>query len=250
MTEEPYDYAKAAQGGRRCPRRPPTRTTPTRAGPLQHHFADLEQQKEAAHLGMWVFIAQEVLFFGGLFATYVVYRGMYPEAFADGSHHLSWKLGSAQHGRPDRLEPHDGHGRPLRGGREEPADRRLPPGHDPPRVGLPRGEGRRVRQKFARLGDGSPGASCRERFDPAAVHLAGDEGRHAQIFLALLRDDRAPRPPHDHRHPDHPGLRLHGLARAVQPEYHTPVELVGLYWHFVDIVWIFLFPLLYLIGAH
>ena len=34
------------------------------------------------------------------------------------------------------------------------------------------------------------------------------------------------------------------------PEYHTPVELVGLYWHFVDIIWIFLFPLLYLIGAH
>jgi cytochrome c oxidase subunit 3 len=37
---------------------------------------------------------------------------------------------------------------------------------------------------------------------------------------------------------------------AYSPEYHTPVELVGLYWHFVDIIWIFLFPLLYLIGAH
>jgi cytochrome c oxidase subunit III len=34
------------------------------------------------------------------------------------------------------------------------------------------------------------------------------------------------------------------------PEWHAPVELFGLYWHFVDIVWIFLFPLLYLIGAH
>ena len=34
------------------------------------------------------------------------------------------------------------------------------------------------------------------------------------------------------------------------PGYHTPVEMFGLYWHFVDIVWIFLFPLLYLLGRH
>ena len=60
---------------------------------LQHHFRDLEQQKAASSLGMWVFIAQEVLFFGGLFATYTVYRMKYPEAFVAGSHHLSWKVG-------------------------------------------------------------------------------------------------------------------------------------------------------------
>jgi hypothetical protein len=42
------------------------------AGPLAHHFRDLDQQKEAASLGMWVFIAQEVLFFGGLFGTYAI----------------------------------------------------------------------------------------------------------------------------------------------------------------------------------
>ena len=62
-------------------------------GPLQHHFRDLAQQKAAASLGMWVFIAQEVLFFGGLFTTYAVYRHSYPEAFAAGSHHLSWQVG-------------------------------------------------------------------------------------------------------------------------------------------------------------
>ena len=45
---------------------------------LQHHFTSLDQQREASTLGMWVFIAQEVLFFGGLFATYTVYRSMYP----------------------------------------------------------------------------------------------------------------------------------------------------------------------------
>ena len=60
---------------------------------LQHHFADLDQQRRAASLGMWVFIAQEVLFFGGLFAAYVIYRMKYPEAFSAGSHHLDWRIG-------------------------------------------------------------------------------------------------------------------------------------------------------------
>ena len=55
---------------------------------LAHHFDDLEQQKEASTLGMWVFLVTEVLFFGGLFATYCVYRSWYPGAFAAGSHEL------------------------------------------------------------------------------------------------------------------------------------------------------------------
>ena len=49
---------------------------------------------------------------------------------------------------------------------------------------------------------------------------------------------------------DHGGHRLHGRARASsRPSWYTPVEIIGLYWHFVDLVWIFLFPLLYLIGG-
>ena len=55
---------------------------------LAHHFEDLAQQKEAATLGMWVFLVTEVLFFGGLFATYAVYRSWYPEAFATASHEM------------------------------------------------------------------------------------------------------------------------------------------------------------------
>jgi cytochrome c oxidase subunit 3 len=45
-------------------------------------------------------------------------------------------------------------------------------------------------------------------------------------------------------------IAYHAYKGAYSPEYYTPVELIGLYWHFVDIVWIFLFPLLYLLGAH
>jgi hypothetical protein len=61
---------------------------------LAHHFDSLEQQSEATTLGMWVFLVTEVLFFGGLFATYMVYRHSYPDAFAAASHELDVTLGT------------------------------------------------------------------------------------------------------------------------------------------------------------
>ena len=61
---------------------------------LAHHFDDLEQQSEATTLGMWMFLVTEVMFFGGLFATYVVYRSWYPDAFAAASHELDVTLGT------------------------------------------------------------------------------------------------------------------------------------------------------------
>src|SRR5262249_19075651 len=61
---------------------------------LAHHFDDLAQQKEAATLGMWVFLVTEVLFFGGLFMVYTVYRRWYPDAFAAASHELDIVLGT------------------------------------------------------------------------------------------------------------------------------------------------------------
>src|SRR5262245_8804909 len=61
---------------------------------LAHHFDDLGQQHDAATLGMWVFLVTEVLFFGGLFMVYCVYRSWYPEAFAAASHELDVVLGT------------------------------------------------------------------------------------------------------------------------------------------------------------
>src|SRR5262249_15880297 len=55
---------------------------------LAHHFDDLAQQREATTLGMWVFLVTEVLFFGGLFLVYSVYRSWYPGAFAAASHEM------------------------------------------------------------------------------------------------------------------------------------------------------------------
>ena len=60
---------------------------------LIHHFDDLKQQREAVTLGMWVFLVTEIMMFGGLFLGYTIYRGVYPAAFAEGSHHLDVLLG-------------------------------------------------------------------------------------------------------------------------------------------------------------
>lgn len=221
---------------------------------LQHQFSDLGQQQDASVFGMWVFIAQEILFFGGLFASYAIYRHAYPDAFAAGSHHLSWKIGfantlvliassltmamgvhSAALGRRLRLV---GFllatvllGAVFLGVKAYEYDEKIAPC----------------------AGDG-PYAGCLfpgDRFDAKAVHLEGAQGRHAQIFFSLYFGMTG----------------LHALHMVVgipivlaiaflawrgrfSPAYHTPVEIVGLYWHFVDIVWIFLFPLLYLVGTH
>ncbi len=233
-------------------------TAPPEAGEhhpaLQHQFADLHQQKDAAVFGMWVFIAQEVLFFGGLFATYAIYRHAYPAAFAAASHHLDWRIGfantlvliassltmamavySAAVGRRKAI------------------------------VGFILGtvllgavflgvKAYEYREKIEPcMGDG-PYAGCLfpgDRFDASALHLHGSEGQHAQIFFSLYFGMSG-------LHALHMVIGIPILLviavlawrRRFSPEYHTPVEIAGLYWHFVDIIWIFLFPLLYLVGKH
>src|SRR6185503_6433624 len=61
---------------------------------LQHHFENMEQQREAGTLGMWVFLVTELMFFGGMFLAYTLYRSLYPAAFASASNHLDIKLGA------------------------------------------------------------------------------------------------------------------------------------------------------------
>src|SRR5678816_3410266 len=55
---------------------------------LQHQFEDMDQQEESVSIGMWMFLVQEIMFFGGLFSAYLVFRSKYPMAFAAGSNHL------------------------------------------------------------------------------------------------------------------------------------------------------------------
>ncbi|MGC1835190.1 MAG: hypothetical protein WA714_19185, partial [Candidatus Acidiferrales bacterium] len=60
-----------------------------------HQFEDMEQQREAGSLGMWVFLVTEIMFFGGLFATYIIYRALNLHSFEIGSRLLNVRFGAS-----------------------------------------------------------------------------------------------------------------------------------------------------------
>jgi len=210
-------------------------------GAHAHHFDDPIQQREASTLGMWIFLVTEVMFFGGLFTAYVTYRALYADAFAHASHHLDVVLGTfntavlitssltmalavhaAQVGRRGRL------------------------------VGC--------LVLTALLGATFLGVKVVEYAEKFEHHLVpgplfqwdhAAEAANVQLFYSLYFAMTG-------LHALHMIIGLGILTWLVLgarrgrfgPAYATPVEVSGLYWHFVDIVWIFLFPLLYLIGRH
>jgi cytochrome c oxidase subunit 3 len=210
---------------------------------------------------MWIFLVTEIMFFGGMFLAYTLYRSLYPAAFASASNHLDITLGAVNTGvlilssftmalavyftqigkqRPQILclvltlvlgltflgikayEYHDKY------------KDRLIPGHLIP--------GRSFGPEVAHEGDHDPhklhllpGATVRqvELFYWIYFAMTGMHALHMVIGAGLLTF-----------------LIIYSAKGRYDPEYHSPVEVIGLYWHFVDIVWIFLFPLLYLLGRH
>jgi len=208
--------------------------------PLAHQFDTLEQQVEASTLGMWVFLVTEVLFFGGLFATYCVYRTFYPAAFAVASHELDVVLGTVNtvvlitSSLTMALAVHAaqlGERKPLL------VFLALTMILGAVFLGI---KGAEYYHKFVE--HHVPGASF--QFEP-------EYARHAQIFFSLYFMMTGV-------HALHMiigiGIMLVMFVLAyrgtITTTYYSPIEISGLYWHFVDIVWIFLFPLLYLIGRH
>ncbi|MCA1614127.1 MAG: cytochrome c oxidase subunit 3 family protein [Acidobacteria bacterium] len=215
---------------------------------LAHHFDNLEQQREAGSLGMWVFLITEIMFFGGLFTGYVVYRMQNQASFAFASSTLNWKLGAvntviligssltmalavyfAQVGSRRNqiiflaLTTVLGSGFLVVKGLEY--AEKIHDKHVPIRG-------------FWNWGTAHPlPAGVQERsvemFYWIYFAMTGLHALHMIIGIGMM-------------------LVLIFFARRGRytPEYHAPVELGGLYWHFVDIVWIFLFPLLYLLGAN
>lgn len=205
-----------------------------------HQFDDIEQQQEASRLGMWIFLVTEVMFFGGMFMGYTVYRSIYPQAFAAASNHLDLWLGAVN--TAVLLASSFTMAMAVQGAQ--------------------RGKrGALVRFLLMTIVLGSVFLGIKfteyyfkfeERLVPGGGFLfEGDLARPAEIFfsfyfamtgvhalhmvigLALLSV-----------------LVLMALSGRFSASAYSPVELTGLYWHFVDIVWIFLFPLLYLVGRH
>ncbi len=225
---------------------------------FQHQFDTMDQQRDAATLGMWVFLITEILFFGGLFTVYLVYRSRFFEAFKAGSNSLDITLGGvntavligssltmvlavygAQTGKRQMLA---GFlvltillGSVFLGIKAVEYAHKFEERHVP-------GPSFQFRGAREQLGEQHTGA---------ATELHGDDPAHVQLFFSLYFAMTG-------MHALHMvigvGLLSFLLWRAAHgaysPEYYTPVENVGLYWHFVDIVWIFLFPLLYLISRH
>jgi len=243
-----------------------------RTGELYGQFQTLDQQKDSATLGMWIFLATEILFFGGLFLTYAVNRHAYFEAFGVGGNMLDLRLGaantvvliassftmamsvwSAQTNRKKLLsicliltlalgcvflgikyieykQKYDHHLIPgtIFGTFDITYRANHPAPDDSPRE---------IANEKQEISDG----------------LAADPylNAHAQLYFSLYFGMTG-------LHALHmivgAGLLLWLIQQSFKgrfgPEYNTPVENIGLYWHFVDIVWIYLFALLYLINRH
>jgi cytochrome c oxidase subunit III len=207
---------------------------------LAHQFDDLAQQREAATLGMWVFLVTEVLFFGGLFLVYSVYRIMYPAAFAAASHELDVALGS------------------INTVVLITSSLTMALGVRAAQTGQ-----RRLLLLFLiatmALGATFLGIKSVEYYHKFVEHhvpgpgfvFEAEHARHAQIFFSLYFVMTG-------LHAVHMIIGLGIMAvmfwwswrGTITAEYYNPIEVSGLYWHFVDIVWIFLFPMLYLLGRH
>jgi cytochrome c oxidase subunit 3 len=210
---------------------------------LQHHFEDLGQQHEASTLGMWFFLTTEILFFGGVLCAYWVYRIIYPEA---------WAVGAAQQNT-------------MAGGINTLV---LIVSSLTMALAVRNAQlGRRIGQVAMLLATLVFGTTfiCIKMWE---YHEHYKEGLligswwhwnevpalapKVQLFMTFYWGMTG-------LHALHmvigAGLLIWIIARAWRghfgPEYYGPVEVMGLYWHFVDIVWIFLFPFLYLIhGVH
>ena len=291
---------------------------------LQHQFEDMGQQQESASIGMWMFLVQEIMFFGGLFTVYLVFRSRYPMAFAAGSNHLDAFYGglntlvlivssltmalavrSAQLGRrnaqviliiltmifgtvflgvkaveytakyKEGIVPVTGLNMRTAKNVARPNDRELQTktgDTKDPKESLNTGAGEANEHESGehryenpkgefiwkdvslavqaqqgnylteseKIGYFANGEINADKFrDKVRIFfwiyfvMTGLHALHMIIGLGLMT-----------------WLVWKAWRGSYTAEYYAPVEISGLYWHFVDIVWIFLFPLLYLLGRH
>jgi len=218
---------------------------------LQHHFENMEQQREAGNIGMWVFLVTEIMFFGGMFLAYTLYRSTYPEAFASASNHLSLPMGAINTGvliLSSFTMALAVYSAQIGNRRNQVLCLILTIVLGLTFLGIKAVE---YNDKYVdRLipGELIPG----HRFDAGTVHLLpGAAKQNVEMFYWIYFVMTGMHALHMIIGVGLLSVILFFAARGrYGPEYHNPVEISGLYWHFVDIVWIFLFPLLYLLGRH
>jgi len=205
---------------------------------LQHHFKDMDQQFNAAKIGMWLFLVTEVLMFGGLFIGYGIMHSRHPEAFMAAHHHLNRTLGAlntvvlllssftmvmavwaAQTSRKKLVilfllitllcagtfmvvkyyeYSHKFH------------------------------EGLLPGKYYTHEGDTVPGQFM---FFSFYFMMTGLHGIHVLLGMVVIS-----------------WLLFRAIRGDFSAEYFSPVDITGLYWHLVDLIWIYVFPLMYLIS--
>ena len=205
---------------------------------VPHHYSSAEQEFQASKLGIWLFLATEILMFGGLFVGYIIFHNLYPEMFAEGAKYLDWRLGGlntivlmvssftmalsiyyAQKNNPKMTSwmllvtlacagifmvikyfeyTHKFH------------------------MGLKPGE------FFTFVGAEHANLALYFSF---YFCMTGLHGSHVLAGMVLIF-----------------WLYLRARKGHFNEKYYTPLEVVGLFWHLVDLIWIYLFPLLYLVG--
>ena len=223
----------------------------------RHHFETEQQQREAGTFGMWLFLLTEIMFFGGLFFAYLLYRNWYYPAFATASNQLSVPLG----GLNTVVLITSGFCMALGVWAAEVRNKSvlvlmlvLTTVFGCVFLGVKYFE---YKEKWEKHHIPGPNFDISEFVNPAAhgitneKPLAPDMAQRTQVFFSLYFAMTG-------MHAVHMiigiGLLFWLIHRAQRGDFTTgyvaPIENFGLYWHFVDIVWLFLFPLLYLINRH
>jgi cytochrome c oxidase subunit 3 len=207
---------------------------------VAHQFDDLEQQHESDTLGMWAFLATEVMFFGGLIAAYIAYRSVYPEAWAEASSHTKFWFGTIN----TAVLLCSSLSMALSVDAAKRGNRKLLTGLlvvtavlGAVFLGIKGYEYYLEYQEqlvpglnFAMVG---PHARPIALFFTFYFIMTGLHALHLTIGIGLILV-----------------MAYLGWRHRFSGEHYMPVELTGLYWHFVDIVWVFLYPLIYLVAHY
>ena len=211
---------------------------------LHHQFEDIEQQREAGNFGMWVFLATEMLFFSGVFTGYIIYRSLYYSGFAAGSHVLEVDLGAAM--TAVLLASSFTMAMAVHAARQ--GNRAMLLGFLSSTIILGIAFlGMKFTEYFHKWHEQLvPGLN----FHPALESLRGAPQHTVELFMCFYFFMTG-------LHALHMiiGIGLLSVMAIlawrgnISAEHYHRVEVSGLYWHFVDIIWIYLFPLLYLIGG-
>ncbi|HTV05681.1 MAG TPA: cytochrome c oxidase subunit 3 family protein [Acidobacteriaceae bacterium] len=223
---------------------------------LHHHFASVDQQREASNFGMWLFLLTEIMFFGGMFTAYLIYRNWYYPAFVAGSHWMiiwagtlntvvlicsSFTMAMGVYSAETRnrkallryltatlllgfvflgIKAFEWHNEWVE--------------HHVPGLNFSIHDFTHVDPRYPDDKPLSPDmAEKTQTYFSLYFLLTGVHALHMLIGVSILFF-----------------LIFNAWRGAYTTGHMTFIENFGLYWHFVDIVWIFLFPLLYLISRH